>query len=80
MIGLRNNLIFISLIFNCITLLTAHFSTFEALAAHLTKASNLMKSCLVRLANCTISIFRSMSVFLGKLQGKVRFKTKIQNK
>lgn len=39
------------------TQLTAHFSTFPALLAHFTKASRRTNSCLVRLANCTISIF-----------------------
>lgn len=36
---------------------TAHFSTFPALLAHFTRASRRTKSCLVRLANWTISIF-----------------------
>lgn len=36
---------------------TAHFSTFPALLAHFTKARRRTNSCLVRLANWTISIF-----------------------
>ena len=36
---------------------TAHFSTFPALLAHFTSASSRTNSCLVRLANWTISIF-----------------------
>lgn len=36
---------------------TAHFSTFPALLAHLTKARRRTNNCLVRLANWTISIF-----------------------
>ena len=38
--------------------------TFEALLAHLTKASNLTSNILVRDAKLKISIFLSMSVFL----------------
>lgn len=47
---------------------TAHFSTFEALPAHLTSASSRMKVCRVRFAKVTISVFLSMSVFLGNLR------------
>lgn len=36
---------------------TAHFSTFPALLAHFTSARRRTNSCLVRLANWTISIF-----------------------
>lgn len=50
--------------------LTVHLSTLVALLAHLTKASSRINSCLVLVANCTISIFLSMSVFLGSLQHK----------
>uniref|UniRef100_A0A147BEF5 Putative secreted protein n=1 Tax=Ixodes ricinus TaxID=34613 RepID=A0A147BEF5_IXORI len=45
--------------------MAAHFSTLVALAAHLTSANRRTKSCLVLLANCTISILRSTSVLRG---------------
>lgn len=48
--------------------LTEHFSTLDALLAHLTRANNRTKSCRVLLAKLTISIFLSISLFLGSLQ------------
>lgn len=63
------------------SLLTEHLSTLVALLAHLTRASNRINSCLVRLANWTISTFLSMSVLRGSLKQNKNYtvwkKTKI---